>query len=55
MSPPEKAVVVSIDEKTQIRALSRTGPGQPLSQTHPQQQTHDHKRDVSSEHSTMVR
>lgn len=44
MSPPENAVVVSIDEKTQIQALSRTSPGQPLSPTHPQQQTHDYKR-----------
>ncbi len=44
MSPPENAVVVSIGEKTQIQALSRTGPGQPLYPTHPQQQTHDCKR-----------
>ena len=44
MSPPENAVVVSIDEKTQIQALSRTGPDQPLSPTHPLQQTHDYKR-----------
>lgn len=44
MSPPENAAVVSIDEKTQIQALSRTGPEQPLSPAHPLQQTHDYKR-----------
>ena len=30
MTPPENAVVVSVDEKTQIQALSRTQPVQPL-------------------------
>ena len=44
MSPPENAVVVSIDEKTQIQALSRTGKDQPLAPKNPQQQTHDYKR-----------
>lgn len=44
MAPPENAVVVSIDEKTQIQAPSRTGPDQPLSPTHPLQQTHDYQR-----------
>ena len=44
MSPPENAVVVSIDEKTQIQALSRTGKDQPLAPNNPQQQTHDYKR-----------
>jgi transposase len=44
LSPPENAVVVSIDEKTQIQALSRTQAEQPLSPTHPLQQTHDYKR-----------
>lgn len=44
MSPPENAVVVSVDEKTQIQALSRTGPAQPMSPTHPMQQTHDYRR-----------
>lgn len=44
LSPPENAVVVSIDEKTQIQALSRTQAEQPLSPTHPLQQSHDYKR-----------
>lgn len=44
MSPPENAVVLSIDEKTQIQALERTHPDQPLSPRHPSQRTHDYKR-----------
>jgi hypothetical protein len=44
MSPPENAVVVSIDEKTQIQALDRTQANQPLSPGHASQQTHDYKR-----------
>jgi hypothetical protein len=32
MSPPAHAVVVSIDEKSQIQALDRTQPGLPLEQ-----------------------
>lgn len=44
MSPPENAVVVSIDEKSQIQALERTRPDQPLSPGHASQRTHDYKR-----------
>lgn len=44
MSPPENAVVVSIDEKTQIQALDRTQADQPLSPGHVAQSTHDYKR-----------
>lgn len=44
LSPPENAVVVSIDEKTQIQAMSRTQPVQPLAPEHPLQQTHDYRR-----------
>ncbi|XAS67351.1 IS630 family transposase [Micrococcaceae bacterium Sec5.7] len=44
ISPPENAVVVSIDEKTQIQALDRTHANQPLSPKHASQQTHDYKR-----------
>lgn len=44
LSPPQNAVVVSIDEKTQIQALSRTQPQQPLAPNNPLQQTHDYKR-----------
>lgn len=44
MSPPENAVVVSVDEKSQIQALDRTRPDQPLERGRPAARTHDYKR-----------
>jgi transposase len=44
MSPPENAVVVSVDEKSQIQALDRTRPDQPLEAGRPAARTHDYKR-----------
>ena len=44
MNPPTNAVVLSIDEKTQIQALDRTQPGLPLSSGHVGSHTHDYKR-----------
>jgi len=44
MSPPENAVVVSVDEKSQIQALDRTRPDQPLEKGRPAARTHDCKR-----------
>ncbi len=44
MSPPAHAVVVSIDEKTQIQALDRTQPGLPLKPGKCGTMTHDYKR-----------
>lgn len=44
MSPPENAVVVSVDEKSQIQALDRTRPDQPLEAGRPATRTHDYKR-----------
>jgi transposase len=44
LNPPEKAVVVCIDEKTQIQALDRTAPILPLRPGIPEKQTHDYKR-----------
>jgi len=44
LNPPERAVVVSIDEKSQIQALDRTAPILPLRPGIPAQQTHDYKR-----------
>ena len=43
MSPPENAVVVSVDEKSQIQALERTGPTSRSPRTTPPN-THDYKR-----------
>ena len=44
LDPPANAVVVSIDEKSQIQALDRTAPILPLRPGIPEQQTHDYKR-----------
>jgi transposase len=44
MNPPSNAVVLSVDEKTQIQALDRTQPGLPLSSGHIGSRTHDYKR-----------
>jgi transposase len=44
MNPPENAIVVCVDEKTQIQALDRTAPILPLRPGLPEKQTHDYKR-----------
>lgn len=44
MSPPAKAIVFSVDEKSQIQALDRTQPGLPLKKGRCGTVTHDYKR-----------
>ncbi len=44
ISPPAHAVVLSVDEKSQIQALDRTQPGLPLKKGRGQTMTHDYKR-----------
>lgn len=44
LSPPEHALILSVDEKSQIQALDRTQPALPLSRGHRQTVTHDYKR-----------
>jgi transposase len=44
MSPPEHALVLSCDEKSQIQALDRTQPGLPMKKGRAQTMTHDYKR-----------
>lgn len=44
MNPPSNALVLSVDEKTQIQALDRTQPGLPLAPGHIGSRTHDYKR-----------
>lgn len=44
LNPPEKAVVFSVDEKSQIQALDRTQPGLPLKKGRCGTRTHDYKR-----------
>ena len=44
LNPPEHALVLSLDEKSQIQALDRTQPGLPLQRGRGQTMTHDYKR-----------
>ena len=44
LNPPEKALVLCVDEKSQIQALDRTQPELPLRPGIPARQTHDYKR-----------
>lgn len=44
VDPPAHAVVLSIDEKSQIQALDRTQPGLPMKQGRAGTMTHDYKR-----------
>jgi transposase len=44
LSPPEHAVVLCVDEKSQIQALDRTQPGLPLKRGRGETMTHDYKR-----------
>lgn len=44
LNPPDKAVVLCVDEKTQIQALDRTQPGLPLKKGRCGTMTHDYKR-----------
>jgi len=44
LNPPEKALVLCVDEKSQIQALDRTQPGLPLKKGRLGTMTHDYKR-----------
>ena len=44
LNPPDKAIVLSVDEKSQIQALDRTQPILPLRPGIPERQTHDYER-----------
>jgi transposase len=44
LAPPERAIVLSVDEKTQIQALDRTAPMLPLKPGQVERHTHDYKR-----------
>jgi transposase len=44
LNPPQKAVVICLDEKSQIQALDRTQPGLPLKKGRCGTYTHDYKR-----------
>jgi hypothetical protein len=44
LNPPDKALVLAVDEKSQIQALDRTQPGLPLKKGRCGTFTHDYKR-----------
>jgi hypothetical protein len=45
MSPPENAMVLAVDEKSQMQAIDRTAPILPITPTTPARMTHDYKMD----------
>ena len=44
LNPPENAVVLCVDEKSQVQALDRTAPMLPIRPGMPEQRTHDYVR-----------
>src|SRR5580658_5470273 len=44
MNPPQKALVLCVDEKSQIQAVDRTQPGLPIKKGRCGTMTHDYKR-----------
>lgn len=48
LDPPERAVVLCVDEKSGIQALDRTAPILPLSPGTPERRTHDYRRHGTS-------
>ncbi len=48
LDPPEHAIVLSVDEKSQIQALDRSAPTLPMLPGTPARATHDYKRNGTS-------
>lgn len=44
LEPPEHAIVLCVDEKSQVQALDRTQPGLPMKKGRAETMTHDYKR-----------
>lgn len=44
LNPPERAIVLCVDEKSQVQALDRTQPLLPLGPGQPERHTHDYER-----------
>lgn len=44
LNPPDKALVLCVDEKSQVQALDRTQPGLPMKKGRCGTMTHDYKR-----------
>ena len=54
MSPPERALMLSCDEKSQIQALGRTQPGLPIKKGRAGTMTYDYKRNGTTTLSSAV-
>ena len=52
LNPPQQAMVLCVDEKSQIQALDRTQPGLPMKKGRCGTMTHDYKRNGTT---TLVR
>jgi transposase len=48
LAPPENAIVLCVDEKSQIQALDRTAPMLPMRPGLPERRTHDYRRHGTS-------
>jgi hypothetical protein len=48
LNPPDKAVVLCMDEKSQVQALDRTQPGLPMKPGRAGTMTHDYKRHATT-------
>jgi len=44
MAPPDRALVLCVDEKSQIQALDRSQPMLPMRSGQPARRSHDYKR-----------
>jgi hypothetical protein len=55
LNPPAHAVVLSVDEKSQIQALDRIRPGLPLRKGRGATMTHDYKRHACPRHRSGAR
>jgi Homeodomain-like domain len=49
LNPPQQAIVLCVDEKSQIQALDRTQPGLPIKKGRCGTMTHDYKRNGTTE------
>ena len=47
LNPPDRAIVLCVDEKSQVQALNRTQPILPLAPGVPARQSHDYERTAS--------
>src|SRR4030095_12970212 len=46
LAPPERALVLCVDEKSQIQALDRTQPCLPMRPGKPERRSHDYTRQI---------